>query len=493
MFKKFERLKFVPAIALALVVFMMTAAPAFATTTGPNGLNNQTDLDNGPGGTAVVNADGGVGAVMGTETDPAQAAITKVLQMPVGTTAPAATFKFTATPVSVSGTAYDSGNSTAGIPPNMPDLNIPAAGLTYPGGTAATADTNTATYTQETGDILDGVVFPHAGIYVYTIAETSGTYPAATGETMVYSPAEYTLNVFVANGSSGPYVQAVGDVIATQDNGSQDLNYKVDPTPGGDGTTYLHSQMVFTNTFMRTHQGTITDPNLEVSKKVTGSYADLTLYFEYTMKVTAPDVSYDPTPNLPDSSMTPDPADPINNPPLVPFTATAPTYTAYILDSAGAIITDPTPNSITGATFSTTTGLITITSGTEFKYSLQNGQKLVFLDTPVGTTFTANETGTPGYEPSLTYAANNTSGAAATGTTTPATPVAGKDLSTGTLLVSEGNPTPNKADYTNNLPDITPTGILISNLPFIIMIVVVVGALVAFIAVKSRKRKSYNN
>jgi len=310
-----KKKKLFVAIMLTFALCFASISSAFAAQ-APNG-------ENGTTGDPVIAA-GGVGAIVSdTPGTSVTAYITKVLQMPVGTTAPTATFKFTATPESVDG-------DTSVKPPVLNSGN--QFSVAYPGGTAATADTNTATYTQETGNIFAGVNFPHAGIYVYTITETAGTYTTATGEVMVYSPASYKLYAFVANdGNGGLYIQAVSDVVTTIDNSNQKTDYKVDPSLGEHG-------MVFTNTFMRTHQGTITNPNLEVSKTVTGSYADLTKYFPYTMTVTAPDVSYDPSGNLPASSVTT--ASP------VPFTATAPTYQAYILDASGAIITDPTPNSI---------------------------------------------------------------------------------------------------------------------------------------------------
>ncbi|MCL2654190.1 MAG: hypothetical protein FWD65_00585 [Coriobacteriia bacterium] len=472
-----KKTKLVVAIMLTFALCLASISSAFAAQS-PNGYNNQSDVDtaitNGDlpaGSTAAVEASGGVGAIESdTPGESVIAVITKVLQMPVGTTIPTASFKFTATAVSVDGVDA----ATAG---NMPALNMPASIDYSPAshGTAATADANTATYTQESEDsIFDGVTFPHAGIYVYDITEdatNSTTFVAGSGQEMVYSPASYKLYVFVANdGIGGLYVRAVSDVVTTVDNSDQTADFKVDPTPGEQG-------MVFTNTYMHTHLGSITNPNLAVSKKVTGSYADMTLYFPYTMTVKAPDVSYDPDGDLPPSSVTASP---------VPFTATAPTYKAYILNAAGEIILDPTPNSVTGTgvTVSTTTGLITVTSGEEFTYSLQHGQKLVFIDTPVGATFDVKELGTPSYVPAVDVLGNDAAGTY----TSPAdhhTAAAGVALDTGAYLVSESV---NKADYTNNLPDITPTGLLINNLPYIGLIVLAVGAVVVYVVTKSRKR-----
>jgi len=145
----------------------------------------------------------------------------------------------------------------------------------------------------------------------------------------------------------------------------------------------------------------------------------------------------------------------------------------------------------------TTTGLITVTSGTQFTYSLQDGQKLVFVDTPVGTSYSVNETGTLGYTPSetVTYGStplqtNTDAGTkgSALSTDTAIAPVFGGVAYT-TNLVGEST---NSAAFTNDYQTITPTGILINNLPFIGLILLAVGAFGAYVVVKSRKRKAYS-
>jgi len=51
----------------------------------------------------------------------------------------------------------------------------------------------------------------------------------------------------------------------------------------------------------------------------------------------------------------------------------------------------------------------------------------------------------------------------------------------------------NSAAYTNTYKTVTPTGIDLNNLPFIMMLVIAAGAFVAFAAVKSRKRAHSSN
>jgi len=504
MSKKFGKLKFIPAIALAMVVFMMTAAPAFAAqsqdTTNANGAD--PFIDNG--------------AVFSTDGTDVQAAITKVLQMPVGTNIPVADFSFTATPVSVNGTAYN--NSTTD--PNMPPLNDTVMTVSYAGSEDGVPSNNTMAYALETGNILPaGSAFPHAGTYVYTITETSGTYTTSAGETMTYSGGEYTLYVYLVNivdsnknpelntdGTPKLYIKAVGDIVATPDNASQTAGTKIDPTP--ENLKGALSEMTFTNTYVHTNiftTPTATNNTLAVSKKVVGDYADTEQYFPYEMTVTSPDVVDNTTGNLTDASTTTTSTTLVApattpTPTPVPLSTTPMTYTAYIIGADGNVVTDPTPNTITGATVDTTTGsptlgLITITSGSPFSFNLKHGETLVFCDTPVGTMYTVNETSSGAeYYPNLMVTYDGTAGAITTNTETEANiALADTDAgipSTNTYLigslVGEGS---NSAAYTNTHIDITPMGIIVNNLPFIGMFALAIGALVVFLVLRSRKRK----
>ena len=476
----FKTTKLISAIILAVLMCFATVSVAFASSTqGPN--SNGAIVVNPP----IPLADGTVSV---------QAAITKVLQMPIGTTVPGVTFEFAVSKNGVvidpvadpTGTNLDSTAATIASMPALTNLSAP-----YPGTVTGVTTGDTTTYTQETGDIFANITntsFPHAGVYQYTITEVKPSYTPAdpTKETMTDSKAQYTINVYVANvpaPGTGTYIYAIGDYKDKNDDGTAN-GAKVDPTPGGNTITNTgYSDMAFTNTYI--HTNTVTDPvagsTLAVSKAVTGTFADMTTYFGYSMTVNAPTLVYDP---------------------LNPGTATAPTYSAYILYKNGSKITgsdltDTTRNNVAATNVDTTTGLITVTSGTQFTYSLQDGQKLVFVDTPVGTSYSVNETGTLGYTPSetVTYGStplqtNTDAGTkgSALSTDTAIAPVFGGVAYT-TNLVGEST---NSAAFTNDYQTITPTGILINNLPFIGLILLAVGAFGAYVVVKSRKRKAYS-
>ncbi|MCL2882135.1 MAG: hypothetical protein FWF45_04510 [Coriobacteriia bacterium] len=383
------------------------------------------------------------GAIVSDNETSVVAVITKVLQTPKDTAVPnPMDFTFKATPKTVDGVAY---NNT-----NMPPLNPNAMKVEYPGGTKGTLGANTDTYSQQTADIFANVSFDHAGTYVYTIEENPNTYPGnpAINETLTYSGAVYTLTVYVANTSTGStYVKSLGTTITTTDTPTQQVDTKVDPTPGDETTSSDFSEMTFTNTYVKTNSSpdnpdpTNPDDNtLAVSKTVAGDAGDRTLPFTFAMTVNAPALVY-------------------------AGTGTAPIYHAYVM--AGSTVVS---------------GPIAFTSGTEESFQLIHGQKLVFVDTPVGTTYEVNESGSANYIASANVVTDGS-----TPVEVSASGTAGAALATGMQIVGESV---NSADYTNTYNFITATGLLIHNLPFIGMIVLAAAALGTYITISIRKRKN---
>jgi hypothetical protein len=62
------------------------------------------------------------------------------------------------------------------------------------------------------------------------------------------------------------------------------------------------------------------------------------------------------------------------------------------------------------------------------------------------------------------------------------------DGTSGSKLVGETTAAASHADFTNTREEITPTGIIMNNLPYVGLILLAVAALIAYIAVKSKKR-----
>lgn len=374
----------------------------------------------------------------GTEANPLEAAITKVLQMPDGTTTPTASFTFNVDKVSVDGST----NPVDVV--HMPELGPQTINFTATdvGTTAA----GLKTVTLETADIFAGKVWPHAGEYVYQITEQGNTYTTSTGETMTYSNGDYELHVYVKNGVTAPYVSDLSVITTTPGTSGGTAGAKVDPTPGAGG-------MAFTNVFSKDNTGTnAEDGAFLVSKTVTGAMGNTTtLYFDFNLKVNK----------------------------AATQTGT-PTYKVYVLDSTNTVITSA--NHFGGAILADMNGnYFEVTAGTAATIHLKHGEKLSVHNALVGSTYDVTEAASTGYTPSVNVTTNGGTPVTTAGTANTALSVAGNQVGENA----------NKADYTNAHQTVTPTGISINNLPFILMIVIAAGAIVAFVAVKSR-RKAYS-
>ena len=94
---------------------------------------------------------------------------------------------------------------------------------------------------------------------------------------------------------------------------------------------------------------------------------------------------------------------------------------------------------------------------------------------PAGSRYTLTETGVPGYTASSVYLTNGTSTNGAAGQL-------GQDYKVENILLGEKT---NNNTVTNKINDVTPTGLLIDNLPFILMI----GLGLAGFVVLSKKRR----
>ena len=191
--------------------------------------------------------------------------------------------------------------------------------------------------------------------------------------------------------------------------------------------------MEFTNTFSKA-------TTLEVSKEVQGDFANKNLDFTYTINIT-----------------------------LAPG-ETAASYAA-------------TKHDASGGTTATTVAVPTDT------FTLKHGEKLVFDALPIGTKYTLEEAGSTNYIPEVTV----TKGGLGLGTEHAST--AGSSLAIGVSTASIldlQNPIgvddgANIAAWLNDYPNITPTGIIMENLPFILLILVAIGGFVGFIIIKRRR------
>ena len=301
-------------------------------------------------------------------------------------------------------------------------------------------------------------------------------------EEVRYSPAEYELEIWVEEDENGilyaRYI--VGYYVA----GTPDEYYpdtpgdgKLDPTPGtvipGDpeeiGENY--SDLIFTNRYWKTDGKPGPDPDvnaLEIKKLVTGNNPNLSTYYTFSVTVKTPDAVGATTPK---------------------------TYNAYVADKDGNYVDlDATgnPNTKSGTSTTPAADYITFTSGIAGEVQLKHDERLVFFDLEVGSEVLVYETiatnarvkysrtfSNPGVDFNMPIGTSDTWGF-------PRNP---GDV--GPHYTIEGV-RGNIATFTNNMSGNPPTGISVDNLPYIVLISVVIVGFVAFVVIKSRKNAKHD-
>lgn len=382
----------------------------------------------------------------GTLENPAGAAITKVLQMPQGTATPNATFTFNIQKVSIDG------DISAAAIASMPGLT---GSVTVNGTSDSTLDGDKKIITKNTGNLLAGKTWPHAGEYVYKVTETANSYTItdASKETLTYSQAEYELHVYIAEAANGSlYVRSAGVVIIKdQSGGTEGTGEKVDPS--APGTEAESNNFKFVNTYIKTSGGGETpNPDTQsavISKTVAGELASKTKYFPFEVTIT-------------------------NN-----SLVSAESYKAYICTLSGSVYTKVSALEADNQ-YDAGEDYVTFAVGAKKDITLKHGQYLVFMDCPQGTIYNANERAVPGYTAAVHIVTGGTALSPDLANT-----AANTALSAGDRIITAGGV--NSADFTNTYATTVPTGIAMNNLPFIAMILIAVGAFTAFIVIKRRR------
>lgn len=308
-----------------------------------------------------------------------QVPITKEFEMADGLNTPAATFKFTAT------------STTEGAP------TATIADVSFTEGQAGTLKGEKYVLEGKTAISFTGT-WPHAGEYVYTVAETQESMPNVT-----YDTSSYTLRVYVINGTNGLEIEKIT----------------------AQGATGKTDKILFTNTYAKNNA------TLTIEKNTTGTYADKTKEFNFEITFTKSPMS-DKT-----------------------------TFT-------GNIGSEP----------------VECTAGIAKSFTLADREQLVFSNLPVGTTYVVRELAAPdGYKPSVTVVENRTTTvnrtAAQEGDALDTLKEGGKNN-----LVGENE---NKVTFTNTYKDVAVTGIVMNNLPFILLVAVAIVAFVSLAVIKRRR------
>ena len=137
-------------------------------------------------------------------------------------------------------------------------------------------------------------------------------------------------------------------------------------------------------------------------------------------------------------------------------------------------------------TFTGTIGAQSVecTAGQKKTFKLADGEQLVFNNLPVGTTYMVKElAATDGYTPKVTVRENQTT--TVTNKTVQETEALDTLKENGkNNLVGENE---NKVTFTNTYKDVAVTGIVMNNLPFILLVAVAIVAFVSLAVVKRRR------
>ena len=373
--------------------------------------------------------DNDVATAKATGETSAKVSINKVLNIAEGITTPEATFTFTFTPktgTSSNGAPYETIDSSNG---QITDKNVSYSGTDV----LATGQTSIK---KETGDIFREVNYTHAGEYVYTVAEKQNVgwkviqKNGSPIDFMTYDNRNYEMHVIVKNKTTGgTYISSVYFKQV-----SPSVNGKVKPSESG--TTYKYD--LFTNIY-RKNAGKITDPN-------------------------------EPNPNKPNVSKVDPNAKSLVIKKVVSG-ATADKSKDFTFKLTFTKASTETSQSITGKIGETSK---TFVYGQETTITLRHDQSLVFDTIPAGTRYKLVETGSQGYTASAAYKENGASKNQAGTVST--------NFTQDSIHIGEKK---NDNTITNSLPDVTPTGLLIDNLPFILMI----GLGLAGFVVLSKKRR----
>ncbi len=301
-------------------------------------------------------------------------------------------------------------------------------------------------------EMADGLRTPAATFKFTATSQTPGALPATIanvsfteGQTGTLIGEKYVLEGTTAISFQGTwphvgeYVYTVTEKQESMPNGTYDDSiytlrvYVINGTNGlevekitAQGANGKTDKILFTNTYAKN------DATLTIEKNTTGKYADKTQEFNFEITFTKSPMSDQTT-----------------------FT--------------GKIGSEP----------------VECTAGTAKPFTLADGERLVFHDLPVGTTYVVKELDAlDGYTPSVTVVENRTTTvnrtAAQEGDALDTLKEGGKRN-----LVGEYE---NKVTFTNtHKGGVVPTGILMNNLPFILLVAVAIVAFVSLAVIKRRR------
>jgi hypothetical protein len=281
-----------------------------------------------------------------------------------------------------------------------------------------------------------------------------------SGEKYNHSLAEYTVTVYVANTEAtgtgtGLYISDIG-VTKTTDESGNTVNSKIgvnksgqtdskdDSSSAGDNggdsgnsgstTGGIGNKFLFVNTYIKEIDPTGNSP-LTVKLNTAGNVADRTKEFPVNITVTK-----------------------------TALETGTPSYTVVVKDNSGALKTSNGNDTLTD-------GKVTLTSGTEATIYLKNGESFEVQGLLIGTGFTVNDANT---DTNYTVSAESDVSEQIS-------------IASDTKIVSGKLTQKTALTFTNTYEKMLDTGIIINNLPFLLLIIVAVLGIVYFAV--SRKRR----
>ena len=339
-----------------------------------------------------------------------EAAFTKTLQAPEGTTIPdpmSFDFSFTAVQQQISDDPVRHSIPVSDVP------TIPSQTITLDMTTLSTvAGTTTVTGDLDLWALINGLTLSSGGIYVWELREIEGSSDTDSPLYVTYSEARFQIRA---------HADRYGNLFAIE---IFELNYS--------NGTWTVGEKVEVADFVNVLRA-LTD--FEVTKYVTGNYANLNTLFDFTVTLTGHDLAPLPT-----------------------------TIAARIVDSAGNPF-DPPRN-------------VTITNGVG-TFQLAHGERLEIASLPAGTTAVVTEAASPEFRASYRLFSGGDD-AGSDQNTAPNTA-----LTTDSVLIADTGR--NAADFTNDHYHTPPTGLVITTAPWVALIA---AALLLVLVGANRKRKS---
>lgn len=362
------------------------------------------------------------------EETPKTLIIKKVLTMPSdGVATPAETFNFKFEAQSFNGNTNNPRQTCPAIPANSGQIQTK-----YTTTDTEDKDTNTAgkQVVVATDDALKNVTWSKAGQYVYKVTEVEPN-PGKAG--MTYSKAEYTVSIFVEGTKDSKFkVKSIMIKQSKTDDDKVSSGDKVEynPTnPSGNGNNFAFENKYFPtggNDNPTTSDLENDKKGLLVKKYVTGNNASDTQLFDFKIKIEKPAGA--------DDKVT--------------------TYKYKVTKEDGTDMSEEK----------------TGTYESEETFKLAKGHKLVLTEVLLGAKATVTETDSAGYTAKYKVTSNGIAGSETDGTV--ASALLGDN--TGGNIIA----------FTNTQQ--TPTGVIIDNLPFIIL--VAIAGMGIFFFVRNKRR-----